>query len=64
MDAGQKGVRDMTYYVIKQTNSELYWSSNYGWSSLDDADTFSYEEHMMFPMLIKTSEWVCMDSMQ
>ena len=53
----------MTYYVIKQTNSELYWSSNYGWSSLDDADTFSYEEHMMFPMLIKTSEWVCMDSM-
>ena len=34
----------MSAYVIESNG--LYWSSTYGWTELDDADLFTYEERM------------------
>ena len=34
----------MGAYVIERNG--LYWSSTYGWTDLDNADLYTYEEHM------------------
>ena len=47
-------------YVIKMkpyyTNETFFWSSTYGWTDLDDADLFSYEESMCL-RLPMDGEW-------
>ena len=48
----------MTAYVIEREG--LYWSSTYGWADLDDADLFSYEEHMNLNAPAD-SQWVCIE---
>jgi hypothetical protein len=49
----------MTAYVIESNG--LYWSSTYGWADLDDADLFTYEEHMNLPLAKIDGQWVCLD---
>ena len=48
----------MTAYVIESKG--LYWSSTYGWADLDDADLFTYEEHMNLNLPID-GQWVRID---
>ena len=47
-------------YVIKMkpyfTNVPCFWSSNYGWADLDDADQYNQEE-MMCLSLPMNGEW-------
>ena len=54
----KKGETDMTAYVIESKG--LYWSSTYGWTDLDDADLFTYEEHMILRPPID-GKWVCIE---
>ena len=49
----------MTAYVIENGNG-LYWSSTYGWADLDDADLFTYEEHMNLNLPID-GQWIFLD---
>ena len=49
----------MTAYVIENSNG-LYWSNTYGWTDLDDADLFRYEEHMILMPPIG-GKWVCIE---
>ena len=54
----KKGETDMTAYVIESNG--LYWSCNYGWADLEDADLYTYEEHMCLNLPID-GQWVCLD---
>ena len=49
----------MTAYVIENSNG-LYWSSKYGWTDLDDADLFKYDERMNLNLPID-GQWVRID---
>lgn len=49
----------MTAYVIENNNGE-YWSSTYGWTDLEDADLYTYEEHMILLLPID-GLWVCIE---
>lgn len=50
----------MTAYVIENSNG-LYWSCNYGWTDdLEDADLYTYEEHMILNLPID-GQWVCIE---
>ena len=59
----------MTAYAIESDG--LFWSSSYGWTDLDNADLFTYEEHMSLKVRDGTiskpfasrdnGAWVCLD---
>lgn len=37
----------MIRYVLQSKTANLFWSCNYGWTYLDYADLYSYEEMMV-----------------
>lgn len=36
----------MIKYVLQSKTANLFWSCNHGWTYLDSADLYSYEEMM------------------